>query len=214
MKHYLMDGKTNRNRKCNLLWLIRKLLFVDTFYKVMFQNNPLAPIAVPKPEYFDKIDLDKSLNIYKEQFSDANEFNFIFVGSFDIEKIKPLLAMYLGSLPSAGKPSSYVDNGVRRAQGNISFTFKKGTEQKSLIVGVYSGEIAYNDDLALKADALKEVLNIKIIEDLREKLSAIYGGGIYGGLNKLPYNNYAVCASVALRSGEYRQISKSCKRRN
>ena len=43
----------------------------------------------------------------------------------------------------------------------------------------------------MKADALKEVLNIKIIEDLREKLSAIYGGGIFGGLNKLPYNNYS-----------------------
>ncbi len=165
--------------------------FVDTFYQVMFQNNPLAPVAVPKPEYFDKIDLDRSLTIYKEQFSDANEFNFIFVGSFDIEKIKPLLATYIGSLPTLGKPSSFVDNGVRRAQGKINFTYRKGTEPKSLIIGVYSGEIAYNDNLALKADALKEVLNIKIIEDLREKLSAIYGGGIYGGLNKLPYNNYA-----------------------
>jgi zinc protease len=165
--------------------------FVDTFYKVMFQNNPLAPVAVPKPEYFDKIDLDRSLSIYKEQFSDANEFNFIFVGSFDVEKIKPLLATYLGSLPTLGKPASYVDNGVRRLTGDINLNYKKGTEAKSLIITVYSGEIAYSDDLALKADALKEVLNIKIIEDLREKLSAIYGGGIFGGLNKLPYNNYA-----------------------
>jgi zinc protease len=165
--------------------------FVDTFYKVLFQNNPLGPVAVPKPEFFDKIDLDRSINIYKEQFGDANDFYFIFVGSFDVEKLKPLLATYLGSLPSQGKPAVYVDNGVRRVKGDIQFVFKKGTEQKSLIIGVYSGEIAYTDELALKADALKEVLNIKIIEDLREKMSAIYGGGIYGGLNKLPYNNYA-----------------------
>ena len=165
--------------------------FVDTFYKVLFQNNPLGPIAVPRPEIFDQINLDRSLAIYSEQFGDANDFHFIFVGSFDIEKIKPLLATYLGSLPSQGKPASYVDNGLRRLKGDNQFVFKKGTEQKSLIIGVYSGEIGYTDDLALKADALKEVLNIKIIEDLREKLSAIYGGGIYGGLNKLPYNNYA-----------------------
>ncbi len=165
--------------------------FIDTFYQVLFQKNPLAPIAVPKPEYFDKIDLDRSLSIYKEQFGDANDFNFIFVGSFDVEKLKPLLAVYLGGLPSAGKPAAYVDNGVRKVKGDISFSFKKGTAPKSLIVGIYSGDIPYSDDLALKADALKEVLNIKITEDLREKLSAIYGGGFFGAVNKLPYNNYS-----------------------
>jgi zinc protease len=164
--------------------------FIDTVYQVLYQKNPLAPIAIPKPEYFDKIDLDRSLAIYKEQFGDANDFNFIFVGNLDIEKIKPLLATYLGSLPAAGKSAAFSDNGVRKIKGDINFSFKKGTEAKSLIVRIYSGEVPYNDDLALKADALKEVLNIKITEDLREKLGAIYGGGIFGGLNKLPYNNY------------------------
>ncbi|MBS1935783.1 MAG: insulinase family protein, partial [Bacteroidetes bacterium] len=166
--------------------------FIDTFYKVLYQQNPLAPVVLPKPEEFDNINLDRSLAIYNEQFGDAKDFNFIFVGSFDVEKIKPLLARYIGGLPSANKPASYIDNGVRRVKGDVDFTFKKGTDPKSLIIKIYSGEIPYSDDLALKADALKEVLNIKIIEDLREKLSAIYGGGIFGGINKLPYNNYAL----------------------
>ncbi|MES1214895.1 MAG: insulinase family protein [Bacteroidota bacterium] len=166
--------------------------FIDTFYQALFQKNPLAPVIIPKPEDFDKINLDRSMEIYKEQFGDANDFNFILVGNLDIEKIKPLLTTYLGSLPSAGKPAAYVDNGVRRAKGNTDFNFKKGTEPKSLILTVYSGDVAYTEDLALKASALTEILNIKIIEDLREKLGAIYGGGIYGGVNKLPYNNYSL----------------------
>jgi zinc protease len=166
--------------------------FIDTFYQVLYQKNPLAPIVLPKPNDFDKIDLEKSVSIYKEQLGDASDFNFIFVGSFDVEKLKPLLATYIGGLPSANKPAAYTDNGVRRVKGDIDFTFKKGTEPKSLIIKIYSGEIPYTDELALKTDALKEVLNIKIIEDLREKLSAIYGGGIFGGLNKLPYNNYTL----------------------
>jgi zinc protease len=166
--------------------------FIDTFYQVLYQKNPLAPVVLPKPDDFDKIDLERSLSIYKEQFGDASDFNFILVGSFDAEKLKPLLATYIGGLPSASKPAGYIDNGVRRVKGDIDFTFKKGTEPKSLIIKIYSGEIPYTDELALKAEALKEVLNIKIIEDLREKLSAIYGGGIFGGLNKLPYNNYSL----------------------
>ncbi|MGC4037853.1 MAG: insulinase family protein [Chitinophagaceae bacterium] len=166
--------------------------FIDTFYQAMYQGNPLAPVAIPKPADFDKINPDRALEIYKEQFGDATDFNFILVGSFDVEKIKPLLATYLGSLPSTGKPATYVDNGVRRAQGNETINVKKGTEQKSLILTVFSGEVPYKEDLALKASALTEILNIKIIEDLREKLGAIYGGGIYGGLNKLPYSNYSL----------------------
>ena len=128
--------------------------FVDTFYQVLYQKNPLAPIIVPRPEDFDKINLDRSFSIYKEQFADANDFNFIFTGSFDVEKIKPLLATYLGSLPSAGKPAAFVDNGVRRIQGNNELAVKKGTEPKSLIVAVYSGELPYSEDLSLKAKAL------------------------------------------------------------
>ena len=166
--------------------------FIDTFYQVLYQKNPLAPVVMPKPEDFDKINLDRSLAIYKEQFADANDFNFIFVGSFDIEKIKPLLATYLGSLPSAGKPAAFIDNGVRPAKGNIDLSVKKGTEPKSLIVAVYSGEVPYSESLALKAKALTEIMNIKIIEDLREKMGAIYGGGIFGGVNKYPYSNYSL----------------------
>ena len=170
--------------------------FVDTAFKVLYQKNPLSPIVVPRPEDFDKIDLDRSFAIYKEQFGDANDFNFIFTGSFDIEKIKPLLAVYLGSLPSAGKPASFIDNGVRRVQGNKSLLVKKGTEAKSLIVEVYSGEVPYSDDLSLKAKALTEILNIKVIEDIREKMGAIYGGGFAGGLNKYPYNNYSLALQL------------------
>lgn len=165
--------------------------FRDTFYRALYQNNPLMPIVVAKPADFDNTNLDRAMAIYKEQFGDASDFNFIFVGSFDVEKIKPLLATYLGSLPSTGKPGAFVDNGLRTAKGDLDLTVKKGTEQKSLILNVYSGEVPFSEDLELKADAVKEVLNIKIIDDIREKMSAIYGGGIYGGLSKYPYNSYS-----------------------
>ncbi|WP_153799372.1 M16 family metallopeptidase [Foetidibacter luteolus] len=164
--------------------------FVDTFYQTLYKSNPLAPVVVPRPAYFDNINLDRSLAIYKELLGDATDFTFIFTGSFDVDKIKPLLAQYIGGLPSTGKTAAFNDNGVRIATGDIDLKVKKGSEPKSLILSVYSGEAPYSEDLALKTSALTEILNIKIIEDLREKLGAIYGGGMGGGLNKYPYSNY------------------------
>jgi len=73
---------------------------------------------------------------------------------------------------------------------------KKGTEPKSYIRMFWNGEAPYSDAEQLKVQALTEVMNIKLIESLREELSGIYGGGMYGNLNKNPYNNYAFGVSL------------------
>lgn len=164
--------------------------FIDTFYQTIYQKNPLSPVIVPKPVFFDSINLNRALEIYNSQLSDANEFTFIFTGSINVDSVRSLLATYIGGLPHTNNQAMFSDNGLRPAKGSIDLNVYKGSEDKSLILKYYSGEVAYDADLALKTQALTEILNIKIIDDLREKLGAIYGGGIYGGINKLPYNNY------------------------
>ena len=54
----------------------------------------------------------------------------------------------------------------------------------------------YTTDEQLKIQALTEVLNIKLIEKLREDLAGIYGGGMFGALNKYPYNHFSMGASL------------------
>jgi zinc protease len=165
-------------------------VFVDTLYKTLYHNDPLAPVAVPKPEYFDHINLNRLVQIYKERFSNVNGMHFTFVGSFKESDLKPLIEKYIASLPSAPKKFNYVDNKLRPAKGKINFTLNKGKEQKSLIVGVYNGEVPYSDALDMKADAISEILNIRIIEELREKIQGIYGGGTQAQFEKFPYSHY------------------------
>ncbi len=165
--------------------------FVDTLYRTLFNNHPLAPVAVPNSAYFDQIDLDRSLEIYKERFSDAGGMEFIIVGSFKEETITPLIERYIGSLPATGKKFSYVDNKVRPVEGKKTLNVNKGKEQKSMIVALYNGNIPYSQDLALKAEVMSEILNIRIIEELREKVQGIYGGGTFAEIEKMPYANYS-----------------------
>jgi len=165
--------------------------FIDTMYKTLYNNNPLAPVAVPKSEYYDKINLDRSMAIYKERFSDVNGMNFVIVGSFKEDEILPLIEKYIASLPSTSKKFTYTDNKVRPISGKKELTVNKGKEQKSLILAFYAGEIPYSEDLDLKAQAMSEILNIRIIEELREKVQGIYGGGTFANLEKIPYGNYS-----------------------
>lgn len=71
-----------------------------------FKNNDPEPSragALPKPTDFDKINLDRSIQIYKERFSNAGDFTFLFIGSFDEDSIRSLLEKYIGSLPAIAK---------------------------------------------------------------------------------------------------------------
>ena len=171
-------------------------VYQDSMQMIMYNKHPRGP-RVPKVEDFNKINLDRALDIYKERFGNATGFTFILVGSFDVAKIKPLIATYLGSLPSSpASASSFKDLGIRPVKGVVKKEVKKGTEPKSFISMAFTGEAPYTDEASLKLQALIEVLNIKLIESLREELSGIYGGGMRGNLAKNPYNNYTINVSL------------------
>ena len=171
-------------------------VYQDSMQMIMYNKHPRGP-RVPKVEDFNKINLDRALDIYKERFGNATGFTFILVGSFDVAKIKPLIATYLGSLPSSpASASSFKDLGIRPVKGVVKKEVKKGTEPKSFISMAFTGEAPYTDEASLKLQALIEVLNIKLIESLREELSGIYGGGMRGSLAKNPYNNYTINVSL------------------
>jgi zinc protease len=169
--------------------------FQDSVLKVLYKNHPWAP-RVPRPETFSKINLDRSLEIYKERFGNANGFTFVLVGKFDLDSIKPLVQTYLGSLPSTGKTSTFKDVGLRPAKGPLKKEVKKGTEQKSLIRMFWQGETKYTEEEQFRVQALAELMNIKIIETLREELGGVYGAGMYGTLNKYPYNSYSLGITI------------------
>lgn len=165
--------------------------FADTMYPTLYNHNPLAPVIVPHSEFFDKINLDRAMAIYTEQFGDANGMNFVFTGSFKESELLPLIEKYIASLPATKKQFAFTDNKVRTVSGKHLFKTNFGKEEKSLILAFYNGDATYSEDLDLKTQALSEVLNIRIIEELREKIQGIYGGGTSAGLEKNPYQRYS-----------------------
>ena len=166
-------------------------VFLDTLFKVMYHNSPLTPIAVPKIKYFDDLNLARIMQMYKERFEDMNEMHFTFVGSIDENELKPFLEKYIASLPATSKKFNYVDNKLRPVHGKVDLNVYKGKEPKALILEIYSGELPYADAMDLKAQAISEILNIRIIENLREKIQGIYTGGTQAEFEKIPYSHYS-----------------------
>jgi zinc protease len=164
-----------------------QMYYSAEFQKLMTNNHPRAG-ALPKPEDFDKINLDRAIDIYKERFGNAGDFTFFLVGAFDEEKIKPLLELYLGSLPSTAKKETYRDLGIRPPAGKVEKLITKGSEPQSMVSIVFTQPATYNSQDAYALKSLGEVLTIKLVEQLREEKGSVYGVGAAGGMQKIPYS--------------------------
>jgi zinc protease len=98
--------------------------------------------------------------------------------------IKPLLETYLGALPSTNKKETYKNLNMHPAPGQITKTVYKGMDDKANVQMIYSGDYVFNEANNMQMDALEEVLNIKLIERLREQESGIYAPGIRASYKK------------------------------
>ena len=163
--------------------------YSNELQKILTQNHPRGG-GIPKPEDFDKINLDKAFEFYKQRYADASDFVFFVVGSFETDNIKPLLETYLGSLPSLNKKENFKDLGVRPPKGKVDRVILKGTEPQSRVNIIFTGAAKYDSKEAYALRSLGEIMDIKLVEQLREEKGEVYGAGANGIINKYPYQNF------------------------
>ena len=164
-------------------------IFSDALQTTLFKNHPRLQLT-PRPENFSQLNLERMRSIYQDRFGSAKGMVFVMVGSFNVDTVKPLLAQYLASLPTPDIPTAYKDLGIRPVQGVVKKVVRAGSEPKSQVSINFTGEAPYSEEEKLRLNAVVEVLNLKIIDVLREKLTLIYGGGMRGGLARTPYPHY------------------------
>ena len=158
---------------------------LDTIQQEMYGASPR--FLSLKPEMVDQLDYDHILELYKDRFADMGDFSFFFVGNIDIETAKPLIAQYLGSLPSAGRKETVIDRHMDIAKGNIENIFAKEQQTPMATVAmVISGTCRYDLKNNVLMSYLSQALDMVYTEEIREKEGGSYGVSTYGVLNKFP----------------------------
>jgi zinc protease len=165
-------------------------VFADTVSYVIGDYNYRS--AAPTAERLNRITLQRTYDIYRERFADASGFTFTFVGNFDVDSITPLLERYLGALPSLHKNEKARDLGIHIPGGQITKKVFKGTENKALVRLVISGDYSFSPVNNLLLKALGDILQIKLLQELREAESEVYSPSVQTLYNKYPKNRYAL----------------------
>ena len=164
--------------------------FQQEFYTYLNKENPRWNGIVPTKEKWSEVDYQLAYNKYKERFANAGDFEFFFVGNVDDATMEEFSKKYIASLPSNNVKESAKDLGYRLLKGDIKKVVKKGKDPKSNVTIMFYGDATYSPKEAIAMTALGEVLTIKLIEELRENESGVYGVSARGSMNKMPYGSY------------------------
>ncbi len=164
--------------------------FQDTVQVTLAQHHPRAmPLTA---ERLEALDLEASMAFYKDRFADTGDFTFVFVGSFEIDSMRPLVTTYLGGLPSIGREETWRNEGIEPPQGVVRRTVRRGVEPKSQTVIVFTGTMETTRENRYALSSLGEVLRIRLRERLREELSGTYGVSVRASSSRYPDEEYSV----------------------
>ena len=148
-------------------------VFGETLDKVNSSNHYTS-----QPLTLDVVaDLDRArmLAFYRDRFSNAADFTMFVVGAFTVDQAVPLLARYVGTLPSTGtKKSSYEDLGIHFPTTIQNVEVKKGREPKSQTVISFFADPPGDPIEAERITAADTVLDTALRDELREDLGQTY----------------------------------------
>ena len=182
-------------------------VYRDTFQVKKTQGHfRTRPLTV---ELLDEMDADAAMRVYKDRFADASDFTFIFVGNFEPATMKPLVETYLGGLPNLKRDESWKDLGIRAPEGIVKFDVQKGLEPKSAVTLEFHGDAAWTRENRFDILTLSRVLEIALIELVREEMGATYSVGVFGGLERWPQEDYSLTVSFTCKPSEVDPILES-----
>lgn len=181
--------------------------FYDTLSTTLVQNHPRRkPLDVAT---LDKLDLQESFEIFKDRFADAGDFTFFFVGAFDPAQLRPLVEQYVASLPSTGRVEQPRDLGIRPPTGVVEKYVSRGTEPKSQVQIVLTGEAEYTEDNRRLMRLVEGLLDIRLREVLREDLGGTYGVSVSGSLVDEPASQFQFAVGFSCAPDRVDELTRS-----
>lgn len=126
--------------------------------------------------------LDTAAAIYRQRLADAGDFTFFLVGDLDLVTLRPLVERWLGSMPGTpGAKEPWADDHVRYRAGPAEETIRSGKENKATVTTIFYAEAPWSLESANRVSGLRDALNRRLREVIREGEGGTYGVKVTGG---------------------------------
>ena len=157
----------------------------DSVISVVYNNHVRAKRM--KEADLNRINYDRLLEMYRERYANAGDFEYYLVGDVNADSVAPLLAKYLGALPVKGKKEMYkvIDQRMTKGERECYFTKEQDTPN-SLNVFIYHVPMKETMRNNILVDMLQQAMTMLYTESVREDEGGAYSVPVGGYILDYP----------------------------
>ena len=154
-------------------------------FAIYGKNNPKARVLNQK--FIEDISFERLKEIYKERFYNISDFKFYIVGDIDEKVLKPYLERYIASINGRGIKESWKDNSVSWIESTIDKDIYIEMKTPKAAVNIkFKNSFKYSLKNSILASLLRDVLQLRYTEILREGEGGTYGASVRASLSQKP----------------------------
>ena len=180
----------------------------DSITAILYGHHPrMEPMS---QERLTKVNYDRILDIYKDRFGNAADFQTVIIGNMSLDELRPMICQYLASLPSVGQKHSVVNkaNVPQLQKGDFARIFKKKMATPLANVSIYyMADVPFTSKNDLTLDFLKRILSIAYTDSVREEKGGTYGVSVDFNLVKDEAPNAILKISYNADPSRYKELN-------
>lgn len=163
--------------------------FKNTILKISSSNHPRRKLL--DLDDLNLVTMDNLKSTFNTLFSNFNGYSISIVGSLDEKSTKELCNKYFASLPTKTNSLSAKNLNVSFPKNISKKIITQGIDKKSTVCLIYPFKEKINQKNIVLFKAFSDLLDILLIEDIREKIGGVYTVSSIANINQLNYNeNY------------------------
>ena len=145
--------------------------------------------AVHSVEDLETFDLARAAELYSERFANAGDFVFVFTGDFDVDVLEDLARSYIGTLPGDPASEGFTDTRPDPPGEIIEIVVEAGTGELGGVTLRFSTELTLDPEIRVRVALLELILQQRLIDRIREELSASYSPSSFASLVEEPVDS-------------------------
>ena len=159
----------------------------DSVQRILYQNH-IRKFTFPNKAWLNNMSISQMNKIKEDRFADAGDFTFVFVGDYKIDSVRTLLVDYLGSLPSQGLHEEAKNLHIKPLKSTNTYILEMGkTDNISKVSMWFNSNTKAQLGEQEKVTAATAILNMRLLEELREKEGAVYSVSARGKITLQPF---------------------------
>ena len=181
--------------------------FYDRYAEILYGDHLRR--RPPSFEQLESIDLNTSQTFLSKTIGDWAGTNFVIVGKFKPETIKPLVEKWLGGLPTSNAEPSFGKLDIPIFSGVHTDTVRAGIEPKSQVMIRFGGEFKSTPESRYTVRSLARVLSIRLREELRERLGGTYSASASPSVSFYPRQTYSIKVSFSCEPSRVAELKEA-----